>query len=103
MVEVNKKVPLLSEVIRFFLTFTIVISVTMIIYNGILYIVKSGGGKDPNDVRDNLLYLVIGILVALMSISIVTLFQSAGNDLEEATSGVSANAKEGWDALGESF
>lgn len=76
------KPPLFARIVKLFLTFTIVISVTMIIVNGILYITKSSDGVDPKQMRQNLIYIVVGILVALMSVSLITLFQSAGKDLE---------------------
>ena len=69
---------IIIKITRFLLMLTIVLSVTMTIINGIQYIIKSGNGEDPSKLRMNILYIVIGILVALFSVVIVNLFRSVG-------------------------
>jgi flagellar biosynthesis protein FlhB len=76
--SVEKKPSLFVNVTKILLMITIVLSVTMVIINGILYITKSGSGEDPKSVIHNLLYIAIGIIVALFSVIIVTLFRSVG-------------------------
>jgi hypothetical protein len=59
---------------------TIVLSVTMTIINGIIYITKSGNGEDPSKARWNLLYIAVGILLALFSVVIINLLRSVGGE-----------------------
>jgi multisubunit Na+/H+ antiporter MnhB subunit len=61
----------------------IVLSVTMVILNGIAYISKSGMGEDPSKARRNLMYIAIGILVALFSVVIINLMRSIGESTLE--------------------
>ncbi|GHW02656.1 hypothetical protein AGMMS50249_4420 [candidate division SR1 bacterium] len=83
----SKDDPIFTRIVKFFLILTIVLSVTMIIINGITYITKSNSGEDPAKSRRNLLYIAIGIVIALMATTIITIFQSAGNDLQKITVG----------------
>ncbi len=55
---------------------TMVLGVTMIIYNGILYIVKASKGENPKDILHNILYVGVGILLALFSVLIIRLVAS---------------------------
>ncbi|MDR2189712.1 MAG: hypothetical protein LBP53_00495 [Candidatus Peribacteria bacterium] len=66
------------KITQFILMLTIVLSVTMTIINGILYITKSGNGEDPSKARWNLVYIACGILVALFSVVIINLLRSVG-------------------------
>jgi hypothetical protein len=76
----EKRPSILIRITQFILMLTIVLAVTMTIINGILYITKSGNGEDPSKVRWNLLYVAIGILLALFSVIIVNLLRSALNE-----------------------
>jgi hypothetical protein len=69
---------------------TIVLSVTMIIFNGMQYIIKSGSGEDPKKAQTNLVYIVVGIIIALSSVVLINLFQSAGKTLYNAAGPVSS-------------
>lgn len=77
-IEVSQKPSVIIAVTRFLLMLTIVISVTMIILNGIQYIIKSGNGEDPSKSRENLMYVIVGIILALFSVVIVNLLRSVG-------------------------
>ena len=68
----------LIRITKFILMLTIVLAVTMIILNGIQYIVKSGNGEDPSKSRNNLIFIVVGIILALFSVVIVNLLRSIG-------------------------
>jgi hypothetical protein len=69
---------------------TIVLAVTMVIYNGFLYITMTGSGEDPKKAQTNLMYIVIGIIIALFSVVIINLLRSAGTTLyKQASSPVS--------------
>ena len=54
----------------------IVLSVTMVIFNGLQYIWKSGSGEDPKKAQTNLMYVVVGIILALFSVVIINLLRS---------------------------
>ena len=77
-VDVSKNASIIVRISQFLLMLTIVLSVTMTIINGIQYIVKSGNGEDPSKTRMNLVYIVVGILVALFSVVIINVFRSVG-------------------------
>jgi len=77
-VEVAQREPLIVRFTKFLLRITIVLSVTMIIYTGIRYILAAWQEEWEKNARDNLMYIVLGILLALMSYGIITLIESVG-------------------------
>ncbi|MDR2540335.1 MAG: hypothetical protein LBD11_00730 [Candidatus Peribacteria bacterium] len=79
----SKKESLLVKITKTFLMLTIVLSVTMIILNGIAYITKTGNGEDPKKLIWNLLYIALGILLALFSVVIINLMRSVGESTLE--------------------
>lgn len=74
--QVVQRAPLIVRFTKFLLRLTIVLSVTMIIYTGIRYILSAGEEEWAKNARQNLLYIVLGILLALMSYGIIILLQS---------------------------
>lgn len=81
-INTEHKDSIFSNLVNMFLTFTVIISVTMIIINWIQYITKSWTWGDPSKQRRNLLYIAIWIIVALTSVSIIQLLKTASNDLK---------------------
>jgi hypothetical protein len=79
------------RITKFLLTLTIVLSVTMIIFNGMQYIIKSGNGEDPSKIRSNLVYIVVGIMVALFSVVLINLLRSTGTTLYKTVSNKTAS------------
>lgn len=75
---VKSKASLLVQITQALLTATIVLSITMLIYNGILYMVKSSKGENPKEVINNIIRIAGGILLALLSIMIVKFASSIG-------------------------
>ena len=73
---VSQEPSLIVKLTRYFLTFTIAISVTMILYNGFTYIIQTGRWKEWKNLVSNVVYIVIWILIALFSVIIITLLQS---------------------------
>ena len=67
---------LVVKVTRMLLILTITLSVTMILYNGMMYIIKTWQWKEWKDVIKNVAYIVIWILIALFSVIIVRIMQS---------------------------
>lgn len=80
---VSKEQSLAVKVTKFLLSLVIALSITMIIYNSIVYIVQTWNGKDSADLVKNILYIVIGIIIALFSSLIITLIQSIPKTLSE--------------------
>lgn len=75
----EKRESLIVKVAKFLLRMTIVLAVTMIIYNGIMFMIKYSKGEMPKDVLMNIVYIWAGILLALLSVMIVRLASSAGS------------------------
>lgn len=88
---INNKPSTIVRITQFILMLTIVLAVTMIIFNGMQYIIKSGSGEDPKKVQSNIIYIIVGIVLALFSVVLVNLLRSTGKELfEEAKKGVSS-------------
>lgn len=77
-IDVSTREPLLVRFTKFLLRLTIVLSVTMIIYTGIRYILAAWEEEWSKNARQNLLYIVLGIFLALMSYGIIILIESVG-------------------------
>jgi hypothetical protein len=67
--------PLIVRITKFLLRITIVLSITMVIYNAILYMIEVLGGKDRKsaDAKKNIVWVVAGVIIALMSVGIINL------------------------------
>jgi len=73
----NKRRPsLLVQFSKFLLRLTIILSITMIIYNGVMYVIKASKGENPKEIYSNILYIVLGILLGLSSVVIIRLISS---------------------------
>lgn len=69
--------------IRLFLEVLIALSVTMILYNGLMYIIQTWNWKEWKSLVKNVVYIVIWILVALLSFVIIRLIQSIPSTLNQ--------------------
>lgn len=76
--QVAQREPLLVRFTKFLLRLTIVLSVTMVIYAGIRYILAAWEEEGMKNARQDLIYIIIGILLALMSYGIIILIESIG-------------------------
>ena len=74
----QQQAPLLVRITKFLLRMTIILSITMILYNGILWIVESSSGNDVKDAKNNLIYIFVGVLLALSSVALINLISSLG-------------------------
>ena len=73
---------------RFLLVLTIALSVTMILYNGMVYIIETWQGKEWKSLAKNVILIIVWIFIALFSSVIITLIQSIPeNTLENETGG----------------
>lgn len=77
-INASKRTSLLIQITRFILRMTVVLAVTMIIYNGVQYMIKASKWENPKDILSNIYYIIAGILLALLSIVIVRLTSSVG-------------------------
>lgn len=85
-VEVWKKAPMVVKVTRLLLILVIALSVTMILYNGIMYIVQTWQWKEWKSLMKNIALIVVGILISLFSVLIIRLIQSIPYTLDEELS-----------------
>ena len=65
------------------LILTIALSVTMILYNGMIYIIETWQGKEWKSLVKNVIFIVVWILIALFSSVIIILIQSIPETLDE--------------------
>lgn len=90
----EKQAPLIVRITKFLLRMTIVLAITMVLYNGILWIIESAKWGDVKDAKDNILYIVGGILLALSSVAIINLISSVTlsslnpDDMPESDDGI---------------
>lgn len=83
----NKNGPsIIVRVTRVLLSLVVALSITMILYNWLSYIIQTWQWKEGKDLVKNVVYIVIWILVSLFSVTIITLLQSVSTTLKEDTS-----------------
>lgn len=75
-VEIAKKPSIVVRIIKFLLSITISLSITVIMYNWMKYIIETWRWKDSKDLVKNIIYIVIWVLVAMFSVLIISLMQS---------------------------
>lgn len=68
--------PLIVRITKFLLRITMVLAVTMVIFNGVMWIIESAKWGDVKNAQKNIILIVVGILIALLSLSIVNLISS---------------------------
>jgi len=76
---INRRPSLIISISKFLLRMTMVLAVTMIIYNGVHYVIKASKGENPKEILNNILYIWVGILLALFSVIIIRLVSSVGS------------------------
>lgn len=75
---ISKQEPLIVRITKLILRITLVLSVTMIIVNGIQYMVEVSNWKDliSNETSKKLINIAIWIIIALASVGIINLITS---------------------------
>ncbi len=68
--------PLIIRITKWLLRITIVLSITMVIYNGVAYIVEAAKGGEVKDATKNIMLIVGGVLLSLFSLVIINLLRS---------------------------
>ena len=81
--SVKRSDSIIVKVTGILLSLTIALAVTMILYNGMMYIVKTWQWKDWKDLTKNVAYIVVWILIALFSVVIITLIRSVPKTLDD--------------------
>ena len=79
---VGKSASIIVKITRLLLILTIALSVTMILYNWMIYIIQTWQWKEWKSLIKNVIYIVIGILVSLSSVVIINLIQSIPTTLD---------------------
>ena len=83
------KKSVIVRVTRLLLVLTIALSVTMILYNGMQYIIETWQWKEWKSLAKNVVLIIVWVLIALFSSIIITLIQSIPNaTINNETSGV---------------
>jgi hypothetical protein len=62
---------IITEVVRTLLYAVGIISVVMLIYGGLRYVVSGGDNKKVTDAKNTIMYAIIGLIIALLSYAIV--------------------------------
>lgn len=73
---ITTEAPLIVRISKFLLRITMVLAVTMVIFNGIMWIIESSKGAEVKDAKKNIVLVVVGLFIALMSLSIINLISS---------------------------
>lgn len=68
--------PLIVRIAKFLLRITMVLAVTMVIFNGIMWIIESSKWAEVKDAKKNITLIIVWILIALMSLGIINLISS---------------------------
>ena len=68
--------PLIVRITKFLLRITMVLAITMVLYNGILRIIESAKWAEVKDAQNNIIYIIAGILVSLSSVALINLVSS---------------------------
>lgn len=75
-VTATTQAPLYVRITQFLLRITVLLSVTMILYNGVLYVASAGDAGKASAARKAIVNVIIGLIIAFISLSIVYLAQS---------------------------
>jgi hypothetical protein len=74
---------IIVKITRILLSFVVALSITMILYNWMIYIIQTWQWKDSKDLTKNIAYIVVWILVAIFSVVIINLIQSVPKTIDE--------------------
>lgn len=80
---ITKSPSIIVKVTRLLLTLVITLSVTMILYNWLIYIVQTWQWKEWKSLVKNIVYIVIWIVLSLFSVVIITIIQSVPETIDK--------------------
>lgn len=75
-VGISSEAPLIVRLAKFLLRITMVLAITMVIFNGIMWIIEFAKWAEVKDAKQNIVLIIVGILIALMSLGIINLITS---------------------------
>lgn len=84
--ETHRDPSIIVKVTKLLLMLVVILSVTMILYNWMMYIIQTWQWKEWKNLVKNIIYIVIWIIISLFSVIIITLIQSIPQTLEEEVS-----------------
>jgi len=73
---ITQEAPLIVRITKFLLRITMVLSVTMVIFNGVMWIIESSKWAEVKDAKKNIILIIVWIFIALMSLWIINLISS---------------------------
>lgn len=76
---------IIVKVTRVLLSLVVALSITMILYHWMMYIIQTWQWKEWKNLIKNVVYIVIWIVISLFSVTIITLLQSVSKTFEEET------------------
>lgn len=82
-VNVDAKSSVIVKVTKLLLILTVALSVTMILYNGMMYIIQTWQWKEWKSLMKNIALIVVGILISFFSVVIIRLIQSIPTTLDD--------------------
>ena len=82
-IETQDRPSMIVKITRILLSLVVALSVTMILYNWMVYIIQTWSWKEWKNLVKNVVYIVIWIIVSLFSVTIITLLQSVSTTLDE--------------------
>jgi hypothetical protein len=74
-IGLQSRPPLIVRFTKFLLRILVVLATTMTIYNGIRYM-AAAGWEDASSARQDLIYIAMGLIIALASLAIINLVNS---------------------------
>lgn len=77
-ISTSTQAPLIVRITKFLLRMTIVLSITMVLYNGVLWIIESSKWSEVKDAKNNIIYIFVWILLSLSSVALINLISSLG-------------------------
>ena len=87
-VEAHRETSIIVKVTKLLLLLTITLSVTMILWNGMSYIIQTWQWKEWKNLVKNIVYIVVWIIIALFSVIIITIIQSIPATLDDSDDGL---------------
>lgn len=78
LIDIQSQAPLIVRIAKFLLRMTVVLSISMVIFNAIKYMTEVLWWKDRKSAesKKNLIYVAVWVIVALLSVSVINLIIS---------------------------
>ena len=68
---------ILTEIINIILFIVGILSVIMLIYGGLRYVISGGDSKKVTDAKNTIMYAIIGLIISILSFAIVNFIINA--------------------------